>query len=84
MSLNTHVTDAQEQAFKENADDFAKVQPQLDEVRTVAVSRLEKAGLTGVLDVLNCLVCIACEGWRSGEDNKCGSCSHAWFSHNVK
>ncbi|MET9577535.1 hypothetical protein [Streptomyces massasporeus] len=84
MTLYTRLTDAQEQAFKENADDFAKLQPRLDEVRSMAMSRLDRAGLVGGPDILNCLICIACEGWTHGEDGKCGSCSHTWFSHNVE
>ncbi|MFD8233675.1 hypothetical protein ACFV20_17580 [Streptomyces sp. NPDC059696] len=84
MSLNTYVNDAQEQALKENAADFAELEPQLNEVRRRAMSRLEKVGLVGGGDILNCLVCVVCEGWTLGDDNKCGSCSHAWFSHNVR
>lgn len=84
MGLNTHLTDAQEQAFKENADDLAQLEPQLDEVRRTAMSRLENAGLAGGPDILNCLVCVVCEGWTRGSNGRCGSCSHGWFSHNVK
>ncbi|MEV0239982.1 hypothetical protein AB0I06_08660 [Streptomyces sp. NPDC050674] len=84
MGLNTQVNEAQEQAFKENAADFAQLESQLDEVRRRALSRLESVGLTGGTDILNCLVCTVCQGWTPGDDNKCGNCSHDWFAHNVK
>ena len=84
MDLYTDLTDAQKEALKENADELAKLQPQLDQVREEALSRLERAGLGDGADTLNCLACIACSGWTTGDDGKCGSCPHGWFSHNVK
>ncbi|MFJ7341174.1 hypothetical protein ACIQU3_12905 [Streptomyces sp. NPDC101110] len=78
------MNDAQKQAFKENATDFAQLEPQLDAVRRRALSRLENVGLAGGTDILNCLVCVVCDGWTLGDDDTCGSCSHGWFSHNVK
>ncbi|WP_371579925.1 hypothetical protein [Streptomyces sp. NBC_01314] len=84
MDLYTDLTEAQKKAFKENADDLAKLQPQLDKVREEALSRLERAGLGDGTDTLNCLACSACSGWTTGEDGKCGHCPHGWFSHNVK
>lgn len=83
MGLSTDLTDAQRKALKENADDLDKLQPQLDEVREKALSRLESAGLGDGTDILNCLICIACTGWSRGSNGRCGSCSHGWFSHNV-
>ncbi|GAA2318400.1 hypothetical protein GCM10010234_75780 [Streptomyces hawaiiensis] len=80
MALSTHLTDTQEQAFHQNADDLARLEPQLDEVHRAAVSRLEGAGFT---DILNCLACSACEGWTRGDDGRCGNCPHGFFSHNV-
>ncbi|MEV3970229.1 hypothetical protein AB0K68_19100 [Streptomyces sp. NPDC050698] len=84
MGLNTQVNEAQEQAFKENAADFAQLEPQLEEVRRRALSRLENVGLAGGTDILNCLACTVCRGWTPGDDNKCGSCPHDLLAHNVK
>ncbi|KOW00032.1 hypothetical protein ADK65_16160 [Streptomyces sp. NRRL B-1140] len=81
MALHTHVTDAQEQAFKENADDLAQLHPQVAEVRSRARSRLESVGLAGAL---NCLACIGCPGYTPGRGDVCAKCSHDLLSHNVK
>jgi hypothetical protein len=84
VGLYIDLTDVQKKALKENADDLEKLQPQLDEAYERMLSRLERAGLGDGADILNCLVCNACEGWTRGSNGRCGSCSHGWFSHNVK
>ncbi|WP_138909465.1 hypothetical protein [Streptomyces chryseus] len=83
MDLNTDLTDAQKQAFKDNANDLEEMQYQLDEVRRKALSRLDSAGVVGGTDILNCLACIGCEGWSEGRDGRCDNCPHGFFSHNV-
>ncbi|MET9730389.1 hypothetical protein ABZZ79_06930 [Streptomyces sp. NPDC006458] len=83
MDLYTDLTDAQKRALKENADDLEKLRGQVEDVRREAMSRLKAAGLGNGTVVINCLICTVCEGWSEGDDRKCDSCSHRWFSHNV-
>ncbi|MGW7050642.1 hypothetical protein [Streptomyces sp. NPDC054887] len=86
MDLDTELTDAQQQALRENAVELGKVRARFREVQKDARSHLESVGLVdnGIDAGQNCLVCMNCQQFEVGDDGDCGKCGHDLFSHNVK